>query len=410
MKKEYDVLKIYNNLYIISAIYFFLLDCITNKFNGSMPAELFSPSRKILFCGFLIHIIPLFLVYPIFKRTKNIHIKFKQIPTKVWYFDESKIHWVVFAVMTINLIFATLTGVGKADSSNRTQLSFLLRIIPPEPLMLLYFVFVHKTKKVIFWINFCVFGMYSIITGWTGFILEYAFIELFFWVKYSKKVSFPVLKFGFICDSVFIVLGGIIYSFLRPLKFAIRYGYSYGGRNTFYEGIFNLVSRLTDYEATVVSIINHDKIVQLYKMQGIWYWEAISVFKNVLPRFVMPHKDYRVLGNILMQSFYSDVESTTSTGYGLLCYGWNLFNATLPGMILWIIIYLLLFIVCKHIIQMFDAGNGDSDVLYFVMLMKVIQGTPINVSIGCSYLEFLYAMILFPLLKIIKKKQRIKRN
>lgn len=409
MKKEYDVLKIYCSLFLVSAIYMFILDMVTLKFNGSMPAELFSPTREVLLIGFVLHIIPLLCVIPIFKKTKNIRISYLKIPKKIWYFDEKKIHIFIFFIMFINLIFAIRTGIGTADSSNRNSFSFLLRIFPPEPLMLLYFVFEHNTKKkIVFWVNFFLYAAFQLSTGWTGFIFQYAFIELFLYVKHGNKIkfNFSILKLSFLCDIGFIVVGGAIYSLLRPLKFAIRYGYAYSGKNTLAEGMANLVSRLTNYEATVVSIINHKKIARLYTKQGIWNWEAVSAFKNVLPRFLMPGKDYRVLGNVLMNSYFPDIESTTSTGYCLITYAWNLFESNIPGFVLWVLMYVLLFAICKRIIQMFDNGNGDSDVLYFFLILEVLQGNPISASLGATYLELPYALILLPLLGIIKKRTR----
>ena len=409
MKREYDLLKVYNLLYIMSASIVFIIDVVTCKFNASVPSELIQTDRSTLVFAFVLHILPLLLVFPFFKHTKDIRIRVAQSSNCYWTFDEKKIHCLVSIIMVVNFVFVLRTGIGKADSSDRNELSFLLRIIPPEPLMLLYFVFCHKTKKKMrFWMNFLIFAAYEIATGWTGFILQYGIIELYFFVKYSKKLrkTFSLLKLGVMCNTVIILAGGALYRFLQPLKFAIRYGYGYTGHNTLWNGISELVSRLTDFEATVVSILNHAKIANLYNIQGVWNWEAVSVFRNVLPRFIMPGKDYRILGNLVMNSIYPKVASTTSTGYGLIMYSSNLAEATVPGSLLWAAFYLIFFIVCKKIIQKFETGNGDSEVLYFFLVMTVLQGTPISVSLGGTYLELIYAIFLFPLLGIIKKRPR----
>lgn len=411
MRREYDVLKVYSSLLLVSAIYTFIMDMTTGKFYGAIPAGVFNPSKFEWFVAFVIHVVPILMIFPVFRHTKDIkyRIRIKGLSNEVWYFDERKIHILMSIIMMVNLVFALRTGIGRADSIERSSLSFLLRIIPPEPMMLLYFVFCHNTKKrKHFWINFVLFALYQFATGWTGFLLQYGFIELFFIVKYSKKLksSFPILKLGILCDVCLVTLGGVLYSFLRPLKYAVRYGYGYTGKTSITEGMANLVNRLTNYESTVISIINHTKIANIYQRQRIWHWEATSVFKNVLPRFIMPNKDYRVLGNILVNSYYPDITTATSTGYSIITYAWNLLESSLPGFIIWIILYIFMFIICKKIIELFEDGSRDSEILYFILVMEVLQGTPINVSLGATYLELIYALLLLPIMGIIKKRSR----
>jgi hypothetical protein len=68
----------------------------------------------------------------------------------------------------------------------------------------------------------------------------------------------------------------------------------------------------------------------------------------------------------------------------------------------YIIVVFILLMVSKKIIYMFDNGNGNVDILYFMLIFQFFDGYSAETLFGYGYIGLIYLIPLMMLLGIIK--------
>lgn len=410
MNKGYDVLKIYAKIYIYATLIIGIMTIVNYESYGEAAYLKLQLGRVELMLILILQCISLALVYPIFIKTRRKHLVFKGVPSYKFRVQKTKIHIFVFILLLAQIIFTLRTGNGVVSGTVNSSISFLFNIFKIQNFMPIYYIVAREPKKKNYWINIVLYCIYQTICGWTGFILLVAFYELYLFVKYSKNEKYFrfVYKWSGVAAIGAFSVGAYIYKYAYAIKNTIRYGYDHLPLS-YFEGLEKLVSRLTNFPVSVLAVQNHAEITQLYQNQGVWNWEVLSIFRSLVPGFIMPNKTYRTFSNIVLQSLYSNITNTTSTGYCCWIYWANILEANFFCFILFVFVTVFLFIVSKKLIYAFDDGSGDVDILYFVLLFSLINGGSVESLFAYGYIGLVYLIPIMILLGLIKvEKNNVK--
>lgn len=268
--------------------------------------------------------------------------------------------------------------------------------------MPIYYVVARERKK-IYWVNVILWIAYQLLCGWTSIILQVAFIELFLQLK--DKPHGPLVQLGYklsgLATLVAILIGGFIYKYAWVIKNSIRYGFKMDAIS-YTEGIGKLLTRFTSFPLAIVSIQQHEIIKQLYQSQNVNLIDIKSISRPLLPSAIMGDKGFRTINNIIIQSMYRDVSNTTSSNYCIWLFWRDLLSSSPMDFFVYIIVVFILLMVSKKIIYMFDNGNGNVDILYFMLIFQFFDGYSAETLFGYGYIGLIYLIPLMMLLGIIK--------
>lgn len=403
INNEYNILKIYAYIFIISALIMGVFEIINYQSYGEAMSLVLSLDHLELICGLLLHMVTLISVFPLFRFVKRYKLQFGKDSRLQLLIVKKRIHIFFLVIIISEIIFTRFTGNGTAlHRHTSTFLSIIFNFIKPACLFPIYYVFARDTKRKIYWLNIILFSYWRLIQGWSSFILLIATYEAYFFVKYSKHEHFFrfIYKNSVITSIFAIFLGAGLYQFVQPYKNWIRFGefipISYG------TSLEKLVSRLNNFPITVLGIQNHAIIADLYRKQGIWNWEALTILRSLLPRALMPNKEYRPMSNLVLQSIMPTLSDQTGTGYNIFIYGFNLLEASAAGFMVWLVVYFVTAYLSIELIRLFENGSGDSDVLLFLFLFSVLYGGSIESVISYGYMGLIYTLPVMFLGGVIK--------
>lgn len=196
-----------------------------------------------------------------------------------------------------------------------------------------------------------------------------------------------------------------MYWLLIPLREAIRYGGKMEYYTiTFWESMRRLVERLNNFPVYTSAWQNAETIAAFYHKQSILLAEFKSMFAPVVPSFLMPNKDIRVLGNLVQQAMWPTLENGTSTGFGFLMYWYTLLKCDFVDFMVCAITFIIGSIVTCAILKAFDNKDHDMRILWFIYLVSVAGGSSLSQLFGYGYLAALYLVVIMLLCGVIKYK------
>lgn len=407
MQNEKYVIRIYRAIFMIASLITGLLTIINRQMYGEGIGAGLNLDNIELIIILFIDIGMIYLSIPVYEKTKKKRIRIAGVPSYQLVLTK-RIHIFVLAVLLLQTLFTIRTGngvVGAEHAASGTVLSYFFNALKISSFMPIYFVAARDTKKPLYWINTVLWIVYSLICSWTGLLLTVPFLELFLRAKERKlSVGVKVLyRFSAFTGGMAILTGGWIYRYAYALKNTIRYGYQMGTLS-YFEGLERLILRFTVYPLDVVSVVNHSRITQLYRTQGVTFVDVRGIFRSLLPGFMM-NKDFRTMHNIIIQSMYNDVTNTTSSNYGLPFYWFNLVSSSVIDFLIYAIVAVLLMIVSKKIIYAFDDGSGKTDVLYYLLIFNFMSGSSIESLFAYSYFGLIYFIPFMILLGVIKPER-----
>lgn len=403
---EKYVYKLYLNIYLIATLIIGISEIVQYKSLGEAPALILSFDRITLVLLLIIQVVSITLVLPVFGVTKKIRFV-PSLLNKGVYFEEKRSHIFIFVLLCLNIVFTFKTGNGVVGSSTNSSISFIFNIIKIKPLMALYYVYFRNSAKKCFWVNSILYFVYELLCGWTGFILFYFICELFLFVRRKENsiIGGVILRFSSLLSILAMMCGAFLYRYLIEWKYRIRLGISVG-IPSYSEALRQLMSRFTNYPITVLAAQNHRVIARLYISQNRPFAEVLNIFRPLLPRILMPNKDFRNLGNIVKQSMFLDIEKGTSTGYCPVLYWFNLAESDIGCFVVAVILFIVLFFVSKKIIYLFDNGTGNMDVLWFLFVASIsCEGASLGTLFGYGYTSLVYTIPILFLLRVIKIKE-----
>lgn len=402
------MLKTYIKLNIYAGMIIGIMEIVSYSSLGEFVGMNLHLGRMDLVILLFLQVATIALTYPVFIWTKEKRVRLRRGFDFRFEIQPVRMHCFMFLLLCVNILFSLESGNGVLGRTVTSGFSFLFNIIQVAPLFPIYYVCARNEKKPVYWLNVILFSIFRFMCGWSGHILMIAFLELFLRIKHGRQnlLVKTMLRFnGILVVSLFMV-GSWLYCLVFPFKFAIRYGapFSSVAPLAFSEGIAALLSRLTNFPATVAAAQNHAVMAELYQKQGKLFWEVASVLSPLLPRFLMPNKEYRGLSNIVKWAVYPDLSRDTGTGYNAFVYWVNILEIDLTCFVVAAMVFALLFVLSKNIIFAFDDGSRDVEIIYFTFLVELFSTANLSSVFGYGCLPLVYSIPVMTALGIIKIK------
>lgn len=405
MRREYYILKIYRNIFLVATLIIGLQTIFNRQMYGEGVGVTLALDNIDICVLIILQCITIYSSFLLFIKTKDYEIALdnKRIQFTV---DKRKIHIFILLLLVLQIIFSLKTGngvIGHTSTATGSISQYLLNMMKVTQFMPIYYIVARDTTKKIYWSNIILWLTYSIVCGWTGTILEIAFLEMFLRVKNKNYGLFIQLgyKLSGVATFVAMLIGGYIYKYMYVIKNYIRYGYNIG-KLSFMEGLEKLISRFTNFPLAIVAIQNNSAISNLYNQQAIGLVDIKAVFRPILPGFIMHNKGFRTLNNLIIQSMYPDVLNTTSSDYCIWLFLKNLYSANIIDFFLYILVVFIFMIISKEVIYSFDDGSRNIEILYFFLLLKFINGNSAETMFGYGYISLVYLLPIMIILGIIK--------
>lgn len=285
-----------------------------------------------------------------------------------FFLNQEKVEKWLFFFSIIKIIFVLLTGIGKAGTVKSSSLSTVINLFNFDFLFYYYYLLYRENVTRNFILISILFCLYQLLCGWTGFVLSFVIIELY--VRSFKKGFF---KYLLIMPFIFF-FGGLFYQFLYPFKNFIRLGF-FEAIN-YFESLEKLFERMTFFSHSCVGVQNSEEIINLYYQYGYNFTEIKDFFRPIVPSFLM-EKDFRNLNNLIMQSVYPTIQSTTSSNIGGIFYLYILFKISCIDFVLYWVFFAILGLVYKLIVDLIvPIGRKKyyTSCLIFIYFMNFFKG------------------------------------
>ncbi len=405
------VAKIYVITYVISDIYIAFTIISQKRLMNEFSSVTFTMDRIEVFFLLIANLFVYLFLWCFYKKTQKKMITYKGFPKLE--IDNSKVHIFVTVALLIRIAGNVFLNIGKVGANATTSFSFLFNIIAIKQFFPIYYIICRNKYNKNYWINLILFSLLEILNGWTGFVLNIGFIELYFRVK-DKKFIYRKIKRLTCIGSVFIVLvsGSFIYKFLYPLKYIVRYNnikdivhgfelYSL----PFSDAASRLLSRISSFSHEVLAVMNMDELVYMYKNEAMMFQEIMAMFRPLVPSALMPNKYFRSLTNLVVKTVFSDLEQGTGTDFGIFNYGRALFMANPLEFMIYIILFFILFVLVSSLLHSFDNEDNDISILYLIFLMSLKYNGTLEQVFSTQYIGMIYILIIMWLLGILKVKR-----
>jgi hypothetical protein len=318
----------------------------------------------------------------------------------LFYFNRLRLEKFLLFLISLNIFFYLSTGIGKAGSWERHPFSFLVYLFNLDLLFIIFYITYREEINKKFIIITILYYIFQLLKGWTGFILSFFLMEMFY-RSFQKKY----FRFLLILPCVFFI-GALFYQFLYPLKFFIRLGVF--EQITYSDALIRLMERFTFFSHSVVGIQNSDIIARLYKNYGYNHTEIYGFFRATIPSFIFKNKDFRSLGNLIMQSVYPSITDRTASNMGFFSYFYNLINISLADFLLYISYFTVLTFIYKIIIDLvvFQPKKNDvikqySSFLFFQYIMAAFSAGALE-NLRYGWFSIIWTYAFFMLCRIIK--------
>jgi len=317
------------------------------------------------------------------------------------YVNNKRLNYLMFVLLIINFSFILSTGVGVVGSKATSPFTPLVFLFKPDVFFYAYFL-LNRAKlsefKQIFIINLILFALLKLTQGWSGFILFIFFLELYHRFKGYAFKSKPILSFLF--PVILIVFGGVVYSYVYVIKNEIRG--TPVDNVTYLEGVIHLANRLSILPVAVGANQNFDKIVMLFNSDEYALKEVQALFRPLVPSIIMPDKNFRMLNNNIIQSFYPNVISATSSNVGLPMYASLLASADLMQFFIYLSLLTLFVIILKLFYDSLSQHKGQLDILYLFGLINIVNISSLEVVFSYGFFSNLTVLFACICLKVIK--------
>lgn len=392
-------------IYIICTTIIGLSIVINREFTGEINRFQLTVSNLEIFFILFITVVGFWIVYFFYKNTKK---RKKYLTKSKWIVDIDKFNRFFFIAIVSQIVFVSMTSVGVVGSGATSGISFIFSLLGLNVLFNFYYFICRRKKSRIYILNIVLFSILRFVQGWTGFIFYIAIFEIYFYFKRKKRVRIEDVLKVFSLPTAGILAGGKIYQYAYALKFERRFGSIY--ELSYYEGLINLVNRLTHINMSIGAYQNLDIIKQLYLESGLLFAEAQGLFRPILPRFIMPYKEFRTLNNFIVQAFWPNIVFYTSSGFGLINYSLTLLYISFFDFLVWAIFTIALFSFSRRLINSFERYKGQLDFLYFLLVLHVFTNGSPEFVFGYGYFQLIYVVPLLFMLKIIKLDRRKRSN
>lgn len=324
----------------------------------------------------------------------------------------NKMSGIVLVILILSIVALKLTGIGMAETTvvSTTKLDKIRNIFDINAIIWIYYFAGRETfKKNIFWINMGLYFFYEIMCGWTGFIMAFFFFELYFWMKRknieSKKINISKIVVNILVCFLLIVMGGMVYRYMQPIKFAIRNRTTEWIKIPLNDGIKNLAERITYLADSVRAIENKDIILRYYLNQGNIWLETKAVFKPFIPSFIMKNKIFMNISNCISSCFLGVPVMNTSISISSPLHLYLLFGIDYKLGLVQIVLFFIALSLNLKLYRYFENYVGQFDFLVFYTIMKYTLTANLEVLFTQTYVKWIFLFPIFILLGCIKNKK-----
>jgi hypothetical protein len=350
----------------------------------------------------VITVVGFLMTFFFYRYTKNIKFYFTH---SKWCVNLKRLNFFYFLLLVANIIFFIKTGVGLASGGKSSPISFIFAPLNVGVIFPIFYILCRKSRenKYFFWVNAFLFSTLSLIKGWTGFLLLIAIFEIYFFLKTTRNKSSIKLLMILLVPIIIFLAGGKVYQYLYTYKFEVR------GMGTielsYTDAVIHLVDRLTFFPIAVGVYEKNTEIKRLYFQDGVEYKEIQGLFRPLVPRVLMPNKEFRSLNNNSKQAFMPFLSDKTSNDIGFVMYGISLFSINFIEGLAWLIFSVMLIFFVKILLDSLEQFKGQFNLLYFLQLIKFYNTASLEVVFGNGYLYLVYIFPVFFALGIIKLKR-----
>ncbi len=400
---EKTVIIIYVLSHIVSAIYMILNGKYLGEAKGISYLSLDNFTIISWLFVILIGYIFMFGFYNITRKNKP---RFSFMPRSIK-INNKKAHRFIFILILAQLLFASITGVGKVGSNATSSYSFIFSFFRVESIFLFYYICCRENKR-FYVLNCLLFYIYRLSLGWTGFIFQYAIIEFFLYFKRNprrRRLSHIKLL---LYPSVLLLLGAKLYQYFYQLKFFIRLN-TWSFKLDYFDSLTALTNRFSFFPLSVSVFQNIESIKHLYNADNMFLKEIIAMFRPLMPGFIMPYKSFRAMNNIFKQAIHYDITPTTSSPVGIFSYLVALFYSDIITGIVWIILLISLFILISSVIKTLEEKSGNLDIVYFFLILDVYNVAALEQVFSYGYLTIFYITPFLYLLGVLRNEKE-RRN
>ena len=223
----------------------------------------------------------------------------------------------------------------------------------------------------------------------------------------TKKINILKIAVNILVCFLLIVMGGMVYRYVQPIKFAIRNRTTDWVKIPLNVGIKNLAERISYLSDSVRTIENKDVILRYYLNQGNIWLETKAVFKPFIPGFIMKNKIFMNMSNCISSGFLGVPVMNTSISissplhlYLLFCIDYKL------GLVQMILFFITLSLNLK-LFRHFEIYVGQFDFLVFYTIMKFTLTANLEVLFTQTYVKWIFLFPIFILLGCIKNKKMV---
>lgn len=305
-----------------------------------------------------------------------------------FHIDNKKLNYAFLFLLISQLAFLALTGVGRLLSDATHPLSPLFSILSPEAFFPIYYLLCRKTlvgeRNCFFFVNVALFSSLKLFQGWSGFILLIFFLEYFYQTKHIK-LNIKNLSVAFLIPLLILCLGGVIYTYVYDFKNQVR-GTPVDSL-TYSQGISHLASRLSMLPVAVAAKDREISIVKIFNEESTEFKEIVSLGRPILPRFIMPNKDFLPLGNDVLRAYYSNITNKTSSNVGLYMYLNILYLSDFIQFYIYLLLVVFLIFLAKLFINSIEQFNCQLDFVLFLILINVVDIASLEIVFGYGFFK-----------------------
>ncbi len=319
------------------------------------------------------------------------------------YIDKKKLHILFFIFITSNLLFFIRTGVGRAVNSESSQFSFIFALLNMRTLFPFYY-FIGREKKKIYIVNILLFCIYRLLQGWTFFLFEIFCYELYFFLK-KRNINNIKLRYLVTFPILGVLAAGKVYQYVAPLKNHIRFK-SQIHFLSYEEGLTAITSRLSFFPNAIAAFENINLIRSIYlSNQSIKIKEIVGMLRPLLPSSMI-NKNFETLPLILKKSMVTYDVGGTSVECGIVSYIYELLKTDIYSFVCWVILTALFISIFRKIIKACEEYPNQLNMLYFMMLLRVVNVSTLEQVFSNMYLPIFYLIPVFLLSGTVKIHQK----
>lgn len=375
----------------------------TNHFAGELSFFQLNTTHIEVVLLLIYSIIGFISAYLFYVLTRNMKIYSAITP---WRVNTLRLVNVFFCILVVQLVFLVVTGVGRVGSQATSPYSPVFALLNIDSLFGIFYFLSKKSIKVnkfYFWLVVITYLIFKLLQGWSGVILLISFFELFFYFTGRSIRPWPRVIIIVLIPLCLILSGAKVYQYVFPYKFEIR-GMGIFKVN-YFESVDNLTNRLTFFPIAVGAYERKDEIERLALQEDTIFREIKGFFRPFAPRFLMTHKEFRSINNLVKQAFYPDIEAGTSADIGLIMYVILLFSINMTEGLLWIFFTATLLLINKFIIDSFEQFRGQLNFIYFLLVFKLCYTASLEVVFSYGSIGILFLLPLLFATGVIKIKR-----